>query len=158
MIKKFIYIALIVVIYQIAAIVLLYNSNFLNLVSYYVHPPYKGMVEIERLPMLFGDSISYSLISTRKNDINDMIKKNKVGIAALLSSYQHEDYTDIEDVRKKSFDIAKIFISNGYDLSRCEYGNKSVATLLKEYGALDNKTHKFLLTYLPETGLFTCTE
>lgn len=158
MIKKFIYSALIVVIYQLVAVVLLYNSSFLNLVAFYIHPPYLGKVEVERLPMLFGDSISFYLISHRKNDINKMINKNKVGIAALLSSYQHEKPEDVERVRIKSFDIAKVFISNGYDLSQCEYGNKSVAKLLEDYGALDDKSHKFLLLYLPETDLFICKE
>jgi len=157
-IKKIKYILFGVFVYQIIAIVLLNHSNYLNVISYYTHPPYLGDVELRRLPMIFGEPIALAILERRKEDAVKLAKNRTIGIAAILSSYQHEQVLSQNEARDKTFVIAELFITSGYNLELCENEGESVASVLKRWGVYDSKMETFLLKFLSKEQLFICKE
>ncbi|MDT8385614.1 MAG: hypothetical protein RRB22_14490 [Gammaproteobacteria bacterium] len=159
--KNYLVIAVLILsLYQIVAVVILYNSSVLNLSAYYTYPPMEtGDIGIQRLPMLFGENIALTILNKhKKNDFKLLFGKREVGLAAVLSSYNNNEILDVKTAHSRVIDVARAYVKNGYDLSRCEKDGKSVAGLLKEWGMLNDRNRKFILEYVQQEKLFECSE
>ncbi|WHI47321.1 hypothetical protein [Microbulbifer sp. VAAF005] len=156
MIRKLFVLLSLIFLYQVISVSLLYNSNYLNVVSYYTHPPIKGAIELKRLPFLFGDQISLKILKSKKAEAAQLINAGNIGMAAILSSYQHNQALPKADARKRSIQVAELFISAGYDLSQCESDGRSTASVLRDWGVLD-EDFKVLLSQAVNNGdIFSC--
>jgi len=158
--KRVLQVALVAVVYQSIAMLALYNSSVLNLGAYYTHPPIKaGEIELQRLPMFWGEQAAiFFLERYKKNEINILMNNESIGMSAVLTSYEGNDALDLELARSRVIDLAKVYIENGYDLRKCEYKGLSTASILDEWGMLDDVNFNFLMQYLSKEELFICSE
>lgn len=156
MIKKLSIVTLILLSYHFLAATLLYTSNYLNVASYYTHPPARGGIELRRLPMLFGDTIAISVLNSKKSEAKQLIKNGEVGLAAILSSYQHNQALSEKEAKYRSMKIAELFIQAGYDASRCENDGRSVAKVLEDWNVFDTDMESFLRRFIDGKDLNTC--
>lgn len=155
--KKIIIICIsILLLYQTIAFLLLYNSSYLNVVSYYTHPPTRGAIELKRMPMLFGDAIAIHVLKFKKKEATKLIDKGEIGLAAILASHQHNQVFSQEEAKYRSIRIAELFVKAGYDAWRCESDGRSTAEVLEDWGALDRESEKFLVEILGEKELRVC--
>lgn len=142
--------------YQIVAMALLYSSGYLNVVAYYTHPPLYGEIEVRRMPMLFGDSLSLAFLEMRQEEAGTLISEGHVGLAAIMSSYEHDQPFEIKEAKRRALKIAELFIAAGYDATRCEAPGRSTAALLREWGLLDEDAKDFLLRHSQSGDIFSC--
>jgi len=156
MIKKIIFLLSLALLYQLIAVSLLYSSSYLNVVSYYTHPPTKGEIELKRLPFLFGDQIALSVLKLKNTEATELVNSGDIGMAAILSSYQHNQALAKEDAKQRSIQIAKFFVSAGYDISRCETDGRSTANVLRDWGVLDKEIEMFLTQTVKSRDIFSC--
>lgn len=146
----------ILVFYHAFAIFLLYSSSYLNVVSYYTHPPYKGEIQLRRLPLFFGDQIALEILRAKQDEATALVSEGDVGMAAILSSYQHNQALPEKEARSKSIQVAELFINAGYDMSRCETDGRSTAAVLQDWGMLDKEFQEFLTQKLGSEDMFSC--
>ena len=156
MIKKLLIMTGVLLSYQVVAATLLYTSDYLNVVSYFTHPPTRGGIELRRLPMLFGDVIAIKALNSRKTEAEQLIKNGEVGLAAILSSYQHNQALSKEEAKYRSLKVAESFVQAGYDVSRCENDGRSTAKVLEDWGVFDTDMENFLEKFLDGKDLYSC--
>lgn len=157
--KKAKYIFLLVLVvcaYHVLAFLNLYNSSLFNVIAYYVTPPPAGGVELQRLPMFGGQKIAYDLIANRYDEFQSLSFSGEVSIAAILSIYGDENPIPESVVKARYHEVVSVFVSKGYDLSRCESNGKSTAQNLSDWGFLDTDTKNFLSAKLEGKDMFTC--
>jgi len=142
--------------YHAVAMAFLYSSGYMNLIAYYTHPPLYGEIQIRRMPMLFGDALSLAFLEIRQKDARTLLAEGQVGLAAIMSSYEHNQPFEIPEAKRRAFKIAELFIAAGYDATRCEVPGRSTAALLKEWGLLDQDAEAFLLSHSPSGDIYNC--
>lgn len=142
--------------YQVFAVVLLYTSDYLTVSSYYTHPPLAGGVELRRLPMLFGDSIALKILEERRAEAEELVQSGQIGMAAVLSSYEHNTALPEVEAKLRAIEMAKQFILAGYDISSCESDGRSTATVLRDWGVLDADIKSFIVGFYEGDDVFDC--
>lgn len=154
--RKIIFTVLVLLLYQVCAAALLFNSSYLNIVYYYTHPPHKGEVGLRRLPLLFGDEIAHRMLRLKHEEAAALINDGKVGMAAILSSYEHNQVLSVQEAKFRTIQVAELFINAGYDLSQCEVDGRSTAAVLQSWELLDNDIEGFLVLKAGGEDIFSC--
>jgi len=157
MIRKVLVAISVLLIYQAVAVCLLYSSDYLNVVSYYTHPPTKGEVELTRLPILFGDVISMEILTAKNVEAKKLVDARAIGMAAVLSSYEHNQFLPKMEAKHRAIHVAELFVLAGYDISQCENDGRSTASVLQDWGVFDEDMERFLRQFNKETDLLSCT-
>ena len=142
--------------YQTAATLLLYTSSYFNIISYYTNPPTKGNIELQRMPLLFGDSIALYILGIKQQEAKILVQEGNIGLAAVLASYEHNQALPLEVAKRRAFKIADFFIAAGYDTTRCEDSGRSTAQVLKDWEILDEDMQKCLRQHNSSDDIFDC--
>jgi len=144
-IKKYLYLfAALICSYHVLVIGYLYQTNVWTLVAYYTTPPWiakEGYLELP--PILKGDEISYSILKRYKsNEINELVKSNKLGIAAILTAEDMSPF-DKEEAIKRNINIANLALAGGADINECFNGH-NMEQFIKKFSEFTQLKKSFL--------------
>jgi hypothetical protein len=142
--------------YHLLASINLYRSSFLNVASYYTHPPLHGNIEFERLPMFFGDTLAKIILQSKVGEAQELVDSGGVSMAAILVSYRDELVLPIDEAQRRTFFIAELFIDAGYDIKLCEIDGKSTVANLERWAEFDKLTEEFLLQFIHKGAFYSC--
>jgi len=154
--KKIICMGLMLFLYQVVAALILYQSSYFNIMAYYLHPPWKGEVDVERLPMFYGDKIAFYFLKNKRNEASELVKTKNFSLAAMLVYYEDNHFFEEKEAKKRSFKFAELIIAAGYSPNDCEVTGKSSAKSIIDWGMMDKDVKEFLLRYMSEDELLKC--